>query len=413
MGGGTAREAMENSNVDVKAIVLVGSWIGTDWNATYPSNVLITVGDFDSLFSGRDASTLDDVFNTTNVQDGTLYGDFASGTARKYVLARTNHLFETVDAEIVSETIEWMKDSLKGGVEDSHWISSDNLVYAGWLVGGFLGTLGVILTIFPLITILLDTPFFSFLKKEEGPLPSSDGDPFTKMGIIYSLIPPLTFFPLLAVGAMIPFPQSYGVAIMTWFLGTALVMFLIIRKKIDWGTKNFDTILKTLLVSLIVILWLYAWTLLVDVGLALDFRCFLPGLNDLTTLRALFVPIYAAALFVYFLIDGMWLMGILRPADVEPWYKGQTMWSLKAMIIKCYPFAILIAFEYGLGYLLGYPVVPGIIGYTFLFFYAFAPWFAVSAVITVWSYRSTERYYLGAFINAILFAWMIATILSF
>ncbi|MFW9921006.1 MAG: alpha/beta hydrolase, partial [Candidatus Thorarchaeota archaeon] len=127
MGGGTAWQAMSDTSIDVKAVVLVGSWIRSDWNATYPSNLLVTVGDFDSLFSGRDVTMLDDIFNTTSVADGVLYGDFDSGTARKYVLAKTNHLFETIDPEIVSETVEWMKDSLKGGVEDAHWIPSSNL----------------------------------------------------------------------------------------------------------------------------------------------------------------------------------------------------------------------------------------------------------------------------------------------
>ena len=106
-------------------------------------------------------------------------------------------------------------------------------------------------------------------------------------------------------------------------------------------------------------------------------------------------------------------MGPLKSSDTEPWYKGQTKWSVIGMFLKCWPFVVLIAIEFGLGLLLGVPVVPGLIGYSFLFFYAFTPWFAVSAVITVYAYRSTGRYYLGAIVNALLFAWLLATILSF
>ncbi|MFW9979561.1 MAG: dienelactone hydrolase family protein [Candidatus Thorarchaeota archaeon] len=422
MGGGTAWQAMSDTSIDVKAVVLVGSWIRSDWNATYPSNLLVTVGDFDSLFSGRDVTMLDDIFNTTSVADGVLYGDFDSGTARKYVLAKTNHLFETIDPEIVSETVEWMKDSLKGGVEDAHWIPSSNLVYSWWLVGGFLATLGAVLTIFPLITILLDTSLFVSLKKKVSQDDQTEEiqtkGPFTKWGLIYSIVPPLTFFPLLLVGTFIPFPQSYGGAISLWFLGTGLILFLLLRIAIKGKmtfsfSKDTSLLLRTFALALIVILWLYGWTLLVDLGFALDFRCFLPGMNDLTFARALFVPIYAVVFFIYFLVDSMWLMGPLRPHDVEPWYKGLTIWSIKSVLIKCYPFAILIGYEYGLGFLLGFPVVPGMIGYSFLFFYAFAPWFAVSAVISVYCYRSTNKYYLGPFLKALLFAWMLATILAF
>lgn len=419
MGGGTAWQAIHDSPVNVRAVVLVGSWIQPSWNASYPSNLLITVGSFDSLFSGRNVTALDAVFNTTHVQEGVLYGDFSTNTAREYIEARTNHLFETIDPKIVSETVEWMKNSLKGGVEDEHWQPANDLMYGWWLVGGFFGTLGAVLTIFPLITILLDIPTLSFLKKEERSAlerqPEATG-PFTKWGLIYSIVPPITFFPLMFVGLFIPFPQTYGAAISTWFLGVAFILYLLLRIATK-GTMNYKLkvstglIIKTFSVALIVILWLYAWTLMVDLGLALDFRCFLPGMNDLTALRALFVPVYAIVFFIYFLIDGMWLIGPLRPPDAEPWYKAQTKWSVYSMVIKCYPFVALIAIEFGLGFLLDAPVIPGIIGYTFLFFYAFTPWFAVSTVITVWSYRSTDRYYLGSFINALLFAWLLATIL--
>jgi dienelactone hydrolase len=438
MGGGTLRGALDSSAANVRAVVLVGSWVSDTWNATYPSNLLVTVGDFDSLFSGRDATGLEDAFNTTNVEEYTTYGDFDSGTARKYVLARTNHLFETIDPEIVSETVEWMKDSLKGGVEDANWVPSGELVYGWWLVGGFFATLGAILTIFPLITILLDFPQFKSLKlKKIGEHPSDSNPlieeqpsvigPFSKWSLIYSIIPAALFYPLLAVGGVVPFPQSYGAAISIWFLGIVLVLFLLLRvvaRKQGIDLSSFWKIsgeqegrkipfLKTFLLALVVVLWLYAWTLLIDLGFALDLRCFLPGLNDLTISRAFFVPIYAVMFFLYFLIDGVWLMGPMKPSDAEPWYKGLTKWSLQGMFLKCWPFVVLIAIEFGLGLLLGIPVVPGIIGYSFLFFYAFTPWFAVSAVITVYSYRSTKRFYLGALVNSLLFAWLLATILSF
>jgi hypothetical protein len=198
MGGGTLQGALDSTTANVRAVVLVGSWVSDTWNATYPSNLLITVGDFDSLFSGRDATDLVDIFNTSTVEEYTTYGDFDSGTARKFVLARTNHLFETIDPEIISETVEWMKESLKGGVEDEHWIPSGQLVYGWWLVGGFLATLGAILTIFPIITILLGVPQFKSLEKKENGEPPTGNGPFTKWGLIYSIMPALLFYPLIS-----------------------------------------------------------------------------------------------------------------------------------------------------------------------------------------------------------------------
>jgi hypothetical protein len=52
-----------------------------------------------------------------------------------------------------------------------------------------------------------------------------------------------------------------------------------------------------------------------------------------------------------------------------------------------------------------------LIGFSWLFFYAFTPWFAVCALITMFAYRMTGNRWLGAMINAILCAWLLATIL--
>ncbi len=427
MGGGTLSSALEGSNIDIRAVVLVGSWIQESWNSTYPKNLLVTVGDFDSLFTGFNETVVQEVFNTSTVEENVIYGDFDNGTAREFVIARTNHLFETINPEIVSDTIEWMKESLKDGVEDTNWIPSTDLVYAWWMVGGFFATLGVILTIFPLITILLSIPQFNTLERKTPEAEPLKGGPFTKWGLVYSLIPPILFFPLLAVGYLVPFPMSYAPSVFSWFLGTALVLFLLLRvvaRKQGLEMSRFWRIgddkegrkiplLKTFVLSVIAMLWLYAWTLLVDLGLALDFRCFLPGLKVLTISRALLFPIFAIVYFIHALFDGMWLMGPLRPSDSEPWYRGQTKWSFIAITLKCWPIVVMIGIEFGIGMLFGIPVLPGLIGFSFLFLYAFLPWMAVSAVITVWAYRATDQYYFGAILNGILNGWITASILSF
>jgi hypothetical protein len=169
--------------------------------------------------------------------------------------------------------------------------------------------------------------------------------------------------------------------------------------------------MRTLLVALGVIVWLYAWTALVDLGLALDIRCFLPGLNLLTPSRALIFPLFAAVFFIYSLIDGMWLMGILRTESGGSWKLTQAKWTLKAMFIKCILYFAVIATEYGVGLATGMPILGGILGFSLLFFYAFVPWFAMSTVITAWGYRLTSHYYLGAILNALLFGWILAAAL--
>ena len=73
---------------------------------------------------------------------------------------------------------------------------------------------------------------------------------------------------------------------------------------------------------------------------------------------------------------------------------------------------MLIGIEYVGGLLTGVALVPGMIGYSFLFLYAFLPWFAVTTVVTVWGYRISNNIYPAAIVNALMCAWLIASILA-
>jgi pimeloyl-ACP methyl ester carboxylesterase len=494
MGGGIAWAALNESSVYVRALVLVGA--GFRENVSYIPNTLLATGNFDSLSRyPHNPALLDPWFNTTGVEPDMTYGDFASNTARRAVFPSTNHLFETINPVIVSESVEWMKNSLKGGLEDEHWISSSNLIYPIWLVGGFFGLMGALLTIFPLVAILLDTPLFSDLKGEPTGEPATRKS-FYLYGIILGLIGIVTFFPFLAVGLLlaflVPFPTFYGLAVVAWILGSGLVALLVLimilrfqRKrgessltvqellgtgeqhsngillalvigillvlvfpfptvyglagvarilgsglallvlfirfsggsfhKIFQRERNWSTafhLLKTFLLTIIVFVWLYLLTLLVDLGLVLDLRCFLPGLHDLTLGQARLVPFYFLVFLVYTLVDGAWLTGLMLPESSGSWVKVQFNWTVKSVFIKTIPYLILIAFEFLGGFIAGAPLVPRMIGYSWLFFYAFAPWFAICTVITMFAYRITGNRWLGAMINAILCAWLLASILG-
>lgn len=436
MGGGIAWSALNESSVYVRALVLVGAGFRSD--VSYIPNTLLATGTFDSLSSyPHNYTLLEPYFNTTGVVPDTTYGDFENNTARRAIFPQTNHLFETIDPVIISESIEWMKDSLKGGIEDDYWITSSILLYPIWLVGGLLGLLGALLTIFPVIMILLETPLFSSLRKESlSERGVSTRSVFT-YGAIYGVIGAGTFFPFLLVGTLVsfvvPFPQYNGIPVMTWMIGSGLVALLILylilyfrRRneqgddfvtvgklfKIESGDKVLS-IIKTLILSFVVFIWLYSLTLLVDIVFALDLRCFLPGLHDMTLAQATIVPLYFMVFLFYFIVESAWLTGPMLPKGSGSWFKVQINWTAKAVFIKTIPYLILIAFEFVGGYLAGAPVVPGMIGYSWLFFYAFTPWFAICTVITMYAYRMTGNRWLGAMVNALLCAWLLASILSF
>ena len=435
MGGGISWSAIEDSSVYVRALVLVGSGFRSD--APYTPNTLVATGNFDSLSSyPHNYTMLDPYFNVTGVVPDTTYGDFTNNTARRAIFPSTNHLFETIDPTIVSESLDWMKNSLKGGVEDEYWITSSNLTYPLWLVGGLMGLLGALLTTFPMIVILLGTPLFSDVKGSPSMEHAGSTKSLVTNGTIYALIGAGSFFPLLLVGTLasyvIPFPQYYGVPIMIWMSGSALIallfLFIILhfRKRRQSDThsltisglfglgdgKTYLTWAKTFMLSFIIFGWVYVLTLLVDIGFILDLRCFLPGLHDLTIAQATIVPLYFVVFLLYFIVEGAWLTGPMMQSSSGTWFKSQMNTTVKAVFIKTIPYLILIAFEFVGGFLAGAPLVPGIIGYSWLFFYAFTPWFAICTVITMFAYRVTGNRWLGAMVNAMLCAWLLASILS-
>jgi pimeloyl-ACP methyl ester carboxylesterase len=429
MGGSICWAAIRDSGTYVRALILVGA--GVSSSAPYIPNTLVAVGTFDSLISyPENATQLDPFFNVTGVIPNTTYGNFTANTARRAIFPATDHLFETIDPTIVSESVDWMRLSLKGGLEDDHWIQSSDRIFSVWLIGGLFGLLGAMLTVFPLIAILLDVPLFSDVRRNPSVQYTQSTATILKRGTIYAVIGTGTFFPFLSIGFLlqdiIPFPQSYALSIMSWIVGCGLIgagALRLIQTRQSDSTQGLRTILridheqskvtiiKTIVLALIVFAWLYLLTLLANLGFILDLRCFLPGLHDLTLLQAILVPYYFAGFLIYYLIEGAWFTGIMLPRSSGTWTRVQIEWSAATVIAKCLPYLILIAIEFVGGLLAGAPVLPGMIGFSWLFFYAFAPWFAMCMVITMFAYRMTNTRWLGAIINAVLCAWLLATIL--
>ena len=422
MGGGIAWSAIEESSVNVDALVLVGSGLNRS-DVPYLPNTLLAIGEFDELSPyPRNLSMLEGFFGTTGIQAGVTYGSFGDNTARRIVLPRTDHLFETIDPTIVAESVEWMKEGLKEGLEDSYWIASGDQIYSLWLAGGFIGLLGLVLTQFPLLAILIGLSPFRNLRKTHSTGRTIGNQAFLGLGLVYAAIGLGTFYPLLGMGLFLPFPQSYGASISIWILGSGLLSFFILKlikrkrpqmtSEIGPASNNAPRyIAMTFLLAGILAAWLYAWTLLIDLGLALDFRCFLPGFNDLTVARAIMVPIYIIPFLVYFFAESKWLIGAMRTEAKETWIGTQIHWTLKAILIKCSPYFILLILHYGYGMITGLPLLPGLLGFSFLFLYAFGPWFAISTIMILWGHHLTGQYWLGSIVNAVLFSWVLASML--
>ncbi len=436
MGAGIAIQALELTSVPIDALVFVGGGSRDmgDWgNSTYPKNLLITVGRYDELFNIPNLiNSLTSVFNeTSSISVGQRYGEFADGSARMLVIGQTNHLFETIDPIIISETIEWLKESLKGSGDDPYWISKGNLIYLFHILGGFISSLGIFLSFFPVLVILIDLPFFQSIKQ----IPSSSYSVSTRgywaFGALYAGLSLGSFIPALLLPS-IPFPQNLGSTVGVWLLGSAflalIALFFIHRYQskhntddLSWSDYGIDTCScafpnfgKSTILAFLVLLWAYFWMLPLDLFFALDFSAFLPLFNDLPLVppRMIVAPLYLIFTIPFFVIEGMWLMGLLRTSPKDNWVKTQFSWTSKAIFIKILPYALILIIQLIMSIFLGSPFISGMIGFYLLFFWMFTPFFIITTFITAWTYYLTERVYVGAVLNALIFSWTLASIMT-
>ncbi len=434
MGAGIAIDAVNESAVTVDGLVLVGgitSDLTSSWaNTTYPRNVLVTVGYYDELFDVPNLLTsLAGFFGTSPpIVFGQQYGTFADGSARMIITSPSNHLFETIDPVIISETVDWFRNSLKGGGYDSYWIPKQNLIYQYHILGGFIACLGLQLSLAPLMAIIINLPPFKKLKEAPSSKYAASSKSYWGFGALYGIIGVGTFLPFLLIGLFINFPQSIGAPIGVWLLGSGLIaagVLILIKQRSgnkslswsDWGVFGSDAkgFLKVFglsaLLALVLVLCLYLVMLPVDVLLALDFRAFLPLFNDLTPIRALIMPLYLIFGIPFFVVEGTWLIGLLRTPPKKTWLRTQVVWTVKAAFIKVIPYVLVLLIQFSLTLATGTPFFAGQIGFLLLFLWMFIPMLAVAACITTWSYRLSNRVYIGAVFNALIFSWILASIL--
>jgi len=432
MGASIATQALNKSSVPVDALVLVGGGIGpTLTNASYPRNLLIAAGWFDELANIANMTySLAPRFNTTApVEIGQLYGNFTKGTARRFIAPPTNHIFETIDPTIVSETVDWLRNSLKGPTPDAYWLPKENMIYLAHIGGGLVACIGIVLSLFPLMAMLVAIRPFSQLRHPLSSRYAPRLRTYFGLGAVYGAIGLGTFLPFLVLGFLIRFPQYLGLPMGFWFLGSGLiaaavlvaVMRLMRRStKVTWSDFGaFGTDAKTFLkqfglaalLGLLCVLWLYLWMLPVDLFLALDFRAFFPLLNDLTPLRALFVPVYLLFTIPFFFVEGVWVMGVLRTGRQGTWFRTQLSWTTKAIFIKCIPYVLLLFVQFAASYAIGRPFIAGYLGFMLIFLWIIIPTSAIATSLTAWSYRLTDRIYVGVVLDALLFSWLMASIL--
>jgi hypothetical protein len=239
-----------------------------------------------------------------------------------------------------------------------------------------------------------------------------------------------TFLPFVLTGVMIefvlPLPQVFALGFAVWLLGSGLVaagVLMLLRRResyrrVSWSDLGafgasrrsfFSVFALSGLLALVAVLWFYVSTFAADAFLGVHFLLFFPFFHLITPIRLLMLLVYLAFTVPFFFVEGLWLLGLLRAPAKATWLRTQLVRLVQALLIKCIPYVSLLALQFGVAFLTGTLLLPGLIGFMLLFLWGLLPMFALSACIATVSCALTNRIYVGAWLNALIISWSIAT----
>jgi pimeloyl-ACP methyl ester carboxylesterase len=437
--GGWASVIAAAANPDgYQSLLLASSSPGTygapDGTPTFPRNMGLIYSTYDE-FSGlmwktlipRDivkTEKLKNIFNTTeDIEVGKLYGSIEEGTARKLYSPSMIHPRVHFSTEGIGDAIDWMQLTLKGGKN----IPPSDQVWYWKELGNFIALIGMILLLFPLGVLLLQTNFFKELSQAPPERKALKGVGWWIGAVLTVLIP----IPLFVVtisshskgyqAASALWPQNITTTIMYFALAVAvvsLILFLLwhfifnrkngtfVNYGVTWKDEGiaWKKVGKSFLLAAVICFFAYLTVAISGWAFTTDYRLWVFAIKPMTFLHFRIFLSYLVPFAVYFLVIGLILHGQLRRGKAGELKLWQEMLINFFLLIIAY--IICEAFQYGplfAGGALGLP--PAALFGIVLF--QFFPLFAIVALVSTYFYRKTGHIYTGAFLSAMLITWIV------
>lgn len=415
LGAGAIRAANTELN-NVIASILIGGGVGNSvneseygyFNASYPKNVLIVIGEYDTLFDVNSLEKKDllTLFNTTEpIQRGALYGEFQSQTARKLIAPKTTHLFESIDSTVISQSITWMQQSMNYNQK-----SQLNLIYPYaeiFQTTALLSLIGlVLLEYYPVAAFLKNIP-------TNQPLNKSNRQN-KKAYLVWFILNISLFLPFIFVGLLIRFPPlAFGSSIAWWLLATAVIGYYILCKTSlvpDFNKKSLiqknkeSFLIKNIVIG--AILFLIALT--VTTGLqtfGINLKLVAPIFQQFVSMRRILVFFTFLPFFLpYFFILHHYLINGISKAKEE---------YFKLIFVNISPFLLLLWINFLPKILFDSWLIPSFVGFVIEFLWLLTPIFLITTFCALYFYRRTGNLVTGTMFNTLIFAWIAATVFPF
>jgi len=421
-----------------RSIILEGSSTGTfgapDGTAEFPRNLALIFSEWDEfaqLMWG--ANTAPEIVNTEKLQTlfGTtepveverLYGSIEDGTARILYMPRTTHPGDHISYQVIAQAIGWFNQTLEGAND----LDPYDQVWYWREIGGFIALIGMILFMFPMGALLLQTAFFKELAEPLPEFKGLKGGGWWIGAALLVAIPIITYFWFqnqarnwFPVGSF--WPQQITTGLVVWAVGNGLISLVLFvlwhfflnrqtgatadNYALTWdGKLNWTKIGKSLLLAICILAPAYLLLILADQFFKIDFRLWVLAFKPMSVRHFGIALAYLPFFGFFFLMLSTVLAGQLRRVDAE----GKPISLRNALLINV---ALLIV---GFVVLLLIQYVPLLTGGTMplaepllsIVAFQLVPLMAIVALLLTYFLYKTGRVYTGAFLIAMLISWYV------
>ncbi len=432
LGAGIAL-LLNNMPVIPNATVIIGGGMGFSMggitlplNMTTPHNLLLASGIWDELITP--ATAIETLRTTTGLPDalpGITYGEFLNGTARRLVLAPTNHLFETTNSMIVSECTEWMIRSLQGSTHYTSTLSPASQIYHYADVAGTVASVSFVLSLFPLYLII-----YSKIPQRWRPsrhLTHASNEVHTsslRRSTVVSLVNGIIFLVVLLFGFVLDFNSlvfvrvSFGTGLTLYSIFTFIIIVSLLR--LFFGDKQVRMyglsylrsqelsrdIPRAILSLLPLIGWMILWSVVTMTLTGTKIGYTPQIIGGSVTIRALYTVFLTFVFLPLFYSDKIWL----NIATNDIWsYNGPmhtVMLCIRILTFRFTGWAILLTLLY-VPFLFG--VQLGFLMFVALLVLAFMIVFGVITLLGLWVSIVTHNDTASALSSGLLLAVIVAS----
>ena len=421
-GSGRVAAAVTSPDGGIREGVKAVMYLGAGSFNLQGVNMGVFIGSFDNTY-GQGRITVWDIFTAdpfvsqvgvTEIENGKWYGDVNEGTAKVLYSGFSGHTSALFLPAPIQATVDFFDTAL---------IKAPNpqggLVYGWKALGTTLGLVAMLLIMFNIVALCVDTKFFATIKRERTEAVSGVNAPFLFYFITPAIINALVCAWAIDNGQMllknISILRINNVnGFVFWFgfstllsLGILIVRFIwdkkIDRKKVVNHAKikpsNYG---KALLLGVIALCTLYALTYLSETLWVLSPRAWKLQINLLTPDRMLLFVTYFPLYLIFFSVFNYNHTIGLR-------LKGQSEGKFTALVwlSSAFPVILFLGFTYGKLFLTGYTAITNVqmsranssLLCNFLTYF-------VICKVTTFFYKKTGSFHTGAIINAAIMTWV-------